>query len=71
MIVTILIGIDGAFVGVWLGQTLFGVGETGSFSIPGIITAIVGALILLFVYRLVAGRGNKTGSKTGNTGHRT
>ena len=65
-IVTILIGIAGAFVGGWLGQTLFGVGTTGGLSIPSIITAIVGALILLFLYRMIAGRGRgTTGRGTG------
>ena len=58
-IVTILIGIAGALVGGWLGQTLFGIGTT-SFSFAGLITAIVGAIILLFLYRLIAGRGSTT-----------
>lgn len=57
-IVTILIGIAGAFVGGWLGQTLLGVGTTGGLSIGSIITAIIGAIILLFLYRLIAGRGS-------------
>lgn len=55
-IVTILLGIAGAFVGGFLGQQLFGVGQTGSLSIAGIITAIIGAMILLFLYRMFVGR---------------
>lgn len=58
-IVTILIGIAGAFVGGWLGQTLFGVGTT-AFSFAGLVTAIVGAIILLFLYRLIVGRSSTT-----------
>ncbi|PSQ68686.1 MAG: GlsB/YeaQ/YmgE family stress response membrane protein [Bacteroidetes bacterium QH_2_67_10] len=67
IIVTILIGIAGALVGGWLGQTLLGVGTT-SFSWAGLLTAIIGAMILLFLYRLVAGR---SGGRSGSTTRRT
>jgi len=51
--VTIIIGIAGAFIGGYL-ATLAGLGSiSGSLSIVNIITAIVGALILLFLYRMV------------------
>lgn len=50
MIVTILLGIAGAFVGGWLGS-FFGLGTTGGFSIGSIVTATVGAIVLLFIYR--------------------
>ncbi len=46
-IITILLGIAGSFVGGFL----FGGGGTS-----GLIGSIVGALILLGIYRLVAGR---------------
>ena len=59
IIVTILIGIAGALVGGWLGRTLLGVGTT-SFSWAGLLTAVVGAMVLLFLYRLVAGGGSAT-----------
>lgn len=59
IIITILIGIVGALLGGWLGQALFGVGET-AFSWAGLITAIIGAIILLFLYRMIAGRGSGT-----------
>ncbi|MGI8412530.1 MAG: GlsB/YeaQ/YmgE family stress response membrane protein [Solirubrobacteraceae bacterium] len=52
IIVTILIGIAGAFVGGYLFQTL-GIGGEGP---AGLIGAVVGALILLAIYRLVMGR---------------
>ncbi|HEX2202633.1 MAG TPA: GlsB/YeaQ/YmgE family stress response membrane protein [Longimicrobium sp.] len=48
IVVTILLGIAGAL----LGGFLFG----GSDGRVGIIGSIVGALILLFVYRLMVGR---------------
>lgn len=52
IIVTILIGVAGAFVGGYLFQAL-GIGGGGPV---GLIGAIIGALILLAVYRLVIGR---------------
>tara|TARA_B100000676_G_scaffold240456_1_gene241413 strand:+ start:708 stop:959 length:252 start_codon:yes stop_codon:yes gene_type:complete len=51
-IITILLGIAGAFVGGWLGS-LVGMGSMGSFSLGSFVTAIVGALVLLFLYRMV------------------
>ncbi len=51
-IITILLGIAGAFVGGWVGS-LAGLGTTGGISIGSILTATVGAIILLFLYRLI------------------
>ena len=53
-IVTILLGIGGAVVAGFIGRTLgwYGADDTGA----GFIAAIIGALIILFIYRLVAGR---------------
>jgi uncharacterized membrane protein YeaQ/YmgE (transglycosylase-associated protein family) len=51
-IVTILLGIAGSFVGGFLGQMLFG--TTGQTA--GWIGAILGAMLLLLIYRLVIGR---------------
>lgn len=52
-IITILLGVVGAFVAGWLGQQLgwYGPGEGAGF-----LAAIVGAFLILLVYRLVAGR---------------
>jgi uncharacterized membrane protein YeaQ/YmgE (transglycosylase-associated protein family) len=52
-ILTTILGIVGAFVATWLGQAL-GWYSAGQGS--GFIGAIVGAVIVLFVYGLVAGR---------------
>lgn len=52
-LVTILLGIAGAFVAGWLGQTI-GWYERGEGA--GFIAAIVGAFLILAVYRLIAGR---------------
>jgi uncharacterized membrane protein YeaQ/YmgE (transglycosylase-associated protein family) len=50
ILVTILIGIVGAFLGGFLGSLITGTGLNG-FSLWSIILAIVGALILLWIYR--------------------
>ncbi len=57
-IVTILIGIVGAFIGGYAGSMIAGTGLTG-FSVWSIILAIVGAMLLLFIYRMVT-RGRST-----------
>ncbi|MFH8622611.1 GlsB/YeaQ/YmgE family stress response membrane protein [Streptomyces vietnamensis] len=56
-ILTILIGIAGALLGGWLGKVIFDVDSIdGFFELSTWIAAIVGSLILLGLYRLVAGR---------------
>lgn len=52
-IVTILLGIAGAFLGTWAGHLLhlYRPGERAGF-----IGAVVGAFLLLLIYRLIAGR---------------
>ena len=51
---TILLGIVGSFVGGFLGAVLFGKSATGSVIEPtGIVGSIIGALIVLFIYRRV------------------
>ena len=52
-LITIILGIAGAVVAGFLGQKLgwYGPGEGAGF-----LAAIVGAVLILFVYRLVAGR---------------
>lgn len=49
--VTGLIGVAGMFVGGFLSGMIFGTPQTG-FQPSGYIGGIVGALILLFVYRM-------------------
>lgn len=51
-IITILLGIAGAFVGGWIGS-LVGLGAVGDFSFGSFVTAIVGALVLLAGYRMI------------------
>ena len=51
IIVTMIIGIIGALIGGFLGSTLMGAPLTG-FSIQSLLLAVVGALILLWIYRM-------------------
>jgi len=60
IIVTMIIGIVGALLGGFLGQALFGVDTLDEFfDISTWLTAIVGAIVLLLIYRMVAGRGRR------------
>ena len=54
-IVTILIGMAGAVVGGFVVGLLGGTGATG-FNIWSILVATLGAIVLLALYRLMAGR---------------
>lgn len=52
--VTALLGIAGAMIAGFIGRSLgfYRAGDTG----PGIIASIVGAMLILGIYRLVTGR---------------
>ncbi len=55
-ILTIVLGIAGSFVGGFLGRML-GVGRGGQGSMTaGLIGSIIGAMIILAIYRLIVGR---------------
>lgn len=52
-IITILLGIAGAFVATFLGRAM-GLYPEGSTA--GFIASVLGAMLLLFIYRLIIGR---------------
>ncbi|WP_034271675.1 GlsB/YeaQ/YmgE family stress response membrane protein [Haloechinothrix halophila] len=54
-IITMLIGVAGAFLGGWIGQTLFDVNLGTFFDARTWGLAILGSLVLLLVYRLIVG----------------
>ena len=58
IIVTMVIGIVGAFLGGFLGNMIAGTGLNG-FSLWSILLAVIGAVLLLWIYR-VATRGRPT-----------
>ena len=63
-IITILLGIVGSVLGGFIGQALFGYGRTtndaNDLTRPGflmsLVLAVIGAIILLAIYRLIRGR---------------
>lgn len=50
VIVTILLGIAGAFVGGFIATSL-GLGSFTGFNLGSMVVAVLGAILLLFVYR--------------------
>jgi uncharacterized membrane protein YeaQ/YmgE (transglycosylase-associated protein family) len=61
LIVTAVIGVVGAIIGGFLAQALFDADPMDEFfDISSWLTAIVGAIILLLIYRMVAGRRGRT-----------
>ena len=55
IIITMVIGIIGAMLGGFLGN-MIGWGTVNEFDFRSLILAIVGALILLWIYRMATGR---------------
>ncbi len=53
IIITMLIGIAGAFLGTYLGRLI---GHYGPDQSAGFLMSLLGALILLGIYRLIRGR---------------
>lgn len=57
-IVTIIIGIAGAFVGGAIGKYLLGWDDAMGWTFKSFLCAIVGAIIVLAIYRLATSRRN-------------
>lgn len=51
-IITIIIGVLGALVGGWLGTAL-GLGSVDGFNLGSFAIAVLGAILLLAIYRMV------------------
>jgi uncharacterized membrane protein YeaQ/YmgE (transglycosylase-associated protein family) len=56
VIATIILGIIGAVVGGWLAGTVLKVADVTGVNIESIIVAVIGAVIVVALYRMVAGR---------------
>jgi uncharacterized membrane protein YeaQ/YmgE (transglycosylase-associated protein family) len=61
-ITTCILGIVGAFLATWIGQAI---GWYRPDQGAGLIGAIVGAVIVLFIYHMIAGRTYTDGTGTG------
>lgn len=55
-VITILLGVGGAFVGGWVGKTLFHVRLGTLVDLRTWGLAVLGSLIILIAYRLLVGR---------------
>ncbi|AHY45687.1 putative membrane protein [Rubrobacter radiotolerans] len=55
-IITVLLGIAGAFVGGFLYGLITGVPQYTTFDLQSLIVATLGAIVVLVVYRVIAGR---------------
>jgi uncharacterized membrane protein YeaQ/YmgE (transglycosylase-associated protein family) len=61
---TILLGLAGAVVGFLIFTELLGIGDNQAFDLGGLIGAVIGAMILLFLYRRFVGYGPRGGVAT-------
>jgi uncharacterized membrane protein YeaQ/YmgE (transglycosylase-associated protein family) len=61
---TVVFGIIGSLIGYFLFTSLLGIGDDDKFDFGGIIGAIIGTMIVLAVWRAVAGRGDRSGRTT-------
>ncbi len=57
-IVTTLLGIVGAVIGGWIGSAL-GFGTVNQFDLRSLFVAVIGAIVLLLIYRAVRGRSTR------------
>ena len=55
-IITMLLGIVGAFVGGFIFELLTGRPRVTEFDLGSLVVAVIGAIIVLLIYRLIAGR---------------
>ena len=55
IIVTMILGIAGAVVGGWI-STLFGFGTVDGFNIGSFAVAVIGALVVLFVWGFITSK---------------
>lgn len=55
-LVTIAIGLAGALVGYFIFTRGLGIGDDDAFDLGGLLSAIIGVVIVLLGYRAVAGR---------------
>jgi uncharacterized membrane protein YeaQ/YmgE (transglycosylase-associated protein family) len=60
VILTIVLGIVGAIVGGFIAGSVLGIADVTGLNITSIIVAVVGAIIVVAVYRAVAGRRSAT-----------
>ena len=63
---TVAFGIIGSLVGYFVFTKVLGIGDDDKFDLGGIIGAVIGTILVLMVWRAVAGRSN-TAAPTART----
>jgi uncharacterized membrane protein YeaQ/YmgE (transglycosylase-associated protein family) len=53
ILITMLLGVVGAFIGGYIGRAIFGTDGGSTFSFQSILFAVLGSLLVLFVYGLI------------------
>jgi uncharacterized membrane protein YeaQ/YmgE (transglycosylase-associated protein family) len=57
ILATMALGILGSLLGGWIGHAIFGTGAvTGALTIPGVIFAVLGAIVIIFLWGLLTRR---------------
>ena len=56
IVMNIIVGIVGSLLGSWLASTFFKT-TFADFSIEGLIFSVIGAALLIFIKRLITGKG--------------
>jgi uncharacterized membrane protein YeaQ/YmgE (transglycosylase-associated protein family) len=64
---TVAFGIIGALVGYFLFTTVLGIGDDDKFDFGGILGSIIGTMIVLAIWRVIAGRGGGEPTATART----
>ena len=59
IVLTCVLGIVGAIVGFYLFTELLGIGDSDKFDFGGIIGAVIGSMIVLWVYNRFVGSGRR------------
>jgi uncharacterized membrane protein YeaQ/YmgE (transglycosylase-associated protein family) len=60
VILTVILGIVGAVVGGYLAGTVLKVADVTGVNVESIVVAVVGAIIVVAVYRMIGGRRTTT-----------
>ncbi len=55
-VITLVVGVVGAFLGGWIGSLIFGGGLGNFFDLRTWLLSILGAIIVLVIYGAIAGR---------------
>ena len=60
LLLTMVLGLAGSLVGFLIFTELLGIGDDDKFDLGGLIGAVIGAMILLFIYeRFIGGGGDR------------